>query len=195
MIDAASSSFWSKFWPAVVATFVGVAVGVPGALRIQRVLTGQADRTAKQEDDNLRRNVMATLARSVRSNSVALSALHDRLANEHSGAALVTRIDLGTWEATRDEAVRLITDQPLRVALVRYVSRLAGCDRAAVVLSEALMRQWVTTGGGTNPFILPLRREVLAEISELAAISSSLEAALTDAAGLNTPEPPAANAS
>ena len=57
------------------------------------------------------------------------------------------------------------------------------------------MRQWVTTGGGTNPFILPLRREVLAEIGELVAISNSLEAALTDAAGLNRPEPPAANAS
>jgi len=126
MIDAASSSFWSRFWPAVVATFVGVAVGIPVALRIQGVITGQADRKAKQEDDNLRRHVLATRPRSVRSHSAALSALHDRLA---------------------------------------------------------------------DPFILPLRREVLAEIGELVAIGNSVEVALTDAAGLKPPELPAVNAS
>ena len=55
------------------------------------------------------------------------------------------------------------------------------------------MLLWVTTGGGVNAFILPLRREVLAEVAELAAISNSLEPALTHAAGQKPLEPPAAN--
>ncbi len=111
--------FWDQFWPALLATFVGVAAGVPAALYVERLRTGQAARARHKRT----REVASQVATSLRYNQIAVAGL---IANLDRGAfSLTSAIDVATYDMFRADIATLFPQPEMRGSLARNYAEFA----------------------------------------------------------------------
>lgn len=115
--------FFDQFWPALVATFLGVLGGVPLALWLER---GRVAREAKDRNtDRAQRTneVAAEIATSLTYNRTALNGL---ITNMDEGAfSMTSPIDVATYEMFRADIAALFPEPRMRGALARIYAELA----------------------------------------------------------------------
>jgi predicted outer membrane lipoprotein len=104
--------FFTQFWPALVATFLGVVFGVLGALWVER-------RRARKRN----KEVAAEIAKSLRYNQIAVANLIKSL---DKGAFSVTSpIEVAVFEMFRADIATLFPEPAMRGALARMYAEFA----------------------------------------------------------------------
>lgn len=127
------AQFLDAFWPELAATFVGVMLGVPAALWLQRRAEGAAAARREVADTN-RRGAIATILRdSIGWNRTVLGAgiaamsvpsLHD------------WELDNTGWPVVRDEVVSLVTDPGDRALIAAWFGGLDQLMRTIDLLAQ-----------------------------------------------------------
>jgi hypothetical protein len=110
--------FWADFWP----TVMGVILGIPAALWLDRRTQRRAEKQQRDERADRLAEVARLLRDSVRSNGAALRELAQ---TEATNVEAISEIELASWEALHDEAFDLIPSMELRRDLARHFERVA----------------------------------------------------------------------
>ena len=128
----ADSSFWSALWPALAATIVGVALGLPIALWINRIALGQSSRNEEAERKVALARVCVALRESVTWNADKANGM----ALELNAGSLGVDSPLETerWEAIKPEFVRVTQDPELQSRVAFFFDQV----RRASVLADRL---------------------------------------------------------
>lgn len=130
--------FWDSFWPGLwsngIATLIGVAVGVPIALRIDRNRRASGSRADQAADAERLRRVIEALRSAIDGNSAVLDGLADSVRRKK--VPLDVSFNVAVWEAVRPDVVRLIDDPDLQVRLATYFEDLGEMTRIQLHLID-----------------------------------------------------------
>jgi hypothetical protein len=186
LLGVSDPTFSAQFWPALVATFLGVVAAillgfVPSSLQRKRV---------RRETNNRLHDMCEMLMRSVRGNRDAL----DRLATEVQNPGwteLTTGLDVATWIGVRDEALGLIPNRRLRVDLVEFMAKVEDIDRSLRFLSQEAIVLRARMGGGQSAELLMARQAVVESVpGELLRMADTLVEDLMVRAAYEQPREP-----
>jgi hypothetical protein len=115
-------AFWGSLWPNLVATLVGVIVGLPTALWLNRRFLAHAHRLEQARE---RSQVASMLA--VVSDTLSANLPRFKEASTAVAAGLFTydtEIDVAAWDGVRGELPRLLNDPELLGRLSSHFSRV-----------------------------------------------------------------------
>ncbi len=144
MFDLAAfdwSGFLRDFWPNLVATVIGLILGLPIALWTNRWMLAHEQRAEGVEALARLRVGLESIRAAVVSNTRRSKQLVDLLRNNE--AILDLGIDTTTWEVNRTDVVPLIRDPALRTRLGHYFERVATACR----LGDALVAHNMALAG------------------------------------------------
>lgn len=137
--DLVAVTFWGSLWPNLVATLVGVIVGLPTALWLNRRFLAHAHRLEQARE-------RTQLASSLAVVSDTLSANLPRFEEVTSGVAAGlftydTEIDVGAWDGVRDEFPRLLHDPELLGRLASHFWRVQAFERLNQMWAERCLEK------------------------------------------------------
>lgn len=119
------SAFWIGFWPQLFATIVGVLIGVPVGLWLNRRAIAVAGVAQEKADATRLDDALASLVASIEANRGPLNAM----ATLATGHYLVEPgLETTTWDAVKTEIVSLLRVPDLQRSLAAH---FASIDRAA----------------------------------------------------------------
>lgn len=124
---------WGSFVPDLLATFIGAALGIVGALRIER-RRKRDDRTAEKERFDVRAKAVADSMERNANNVLAQWAALDE-----SRAVSMDTLELSVWEIHREELARLAED----VSLITEVARWFESAESLAALHDYHRRQLI----------------------------------------------------
>src|SRR4051794_39222463 len=142
--------FWAAFWPECAATVLGILLGVPVALAIER---SRAAREAAGHDAQRRQRrdtLIHLLDDALRHNASELRSISTILEGPGVPSAIVTRME--AWSILRDEAIDLLPGPTLQTELathfeaVRLITADAREQAARVLLKAGQPYLGATTG-------------------------------------------------
>ena len=84
-----TAQFLDSFWPQAIATLVGIALGIPAALFIDRVVRRSADEAVERENADRLRTACKILDEALAANVDALFGLDTALKGGQTNAGLV----------------------------------------------------------------------------------------------------------
>lgn len=126
--------FWSAFWPSLAATIVGIAVGLPLALWINRHAMAHGERQRRLNERNAVAHALAVLETAITENRKRLQRFANVLAENKT--LFDTGLDAATWEAVQAALTAELRDPDRRQRLAYHFSRLA----AVVKLNDLYVR-------------------------------------------------------
>ena len=146
--------FWDQFFPGFLATLVGVALGIPTGLSIERRSHRQAARREQQDAEARLKNALAIVRESIERNHEALEKLSTVV--ETGWVRPDTDLGVASWIAVQKEVLSGLTERPeLRASLASFFE---GIERL-IALHRFLVEQNV----GVN-LAIPKSKEVVAQV-------------------------------
>lgn len=133
-------AFLTAFWPNLAATLVGVALGLPIAMWVNRLALRGAERTARKSQAQRVDHALKVLISAMQANAVLLREYAELL--ESGMISWRLRLDVSAWEAIKGDFVAELTDPALRQQVAFHFSQL-------VVLS-AINQEFLGFNFGTN---------------------------------------------
>ncbi len=116
------TEFWIAFWPNLASTLVGVLLGVPLALWINRSVVTQGE-TARREGERLRvAHALRVLNKALTDNRTLLQDFAATLAA--SRTKYDSGLDTSAWDAVKSDLTTELSDPELRQRLAYHFSRL-----------------------------------------------------------------------
>ena len=115
-------AFLIAFWPNVVATLVGVVVGLPIALWVNRLALRGAEQTAKSGQAHRADHALQVLISAMQGNGTLLREYAEVLATAKVRWRL--GLDVSAWEAIKTDFIAELTDSSLRREAAFHFSQL-----------------------------------------------------------------------
>jgi len=124
---AIDPTFLDAFWPNFAATVIGIALGVPVALCLNRKAVELASKQAKAEDDARLKNALVFLVASIDHNVEKLAVFQESL----NGNSLVFElgIDVAAWDATQSQITKILGNPDLYRKMALHYSSLENIMR------------------------------------------------------------------
>jgi hypothetical protein len=138
------SSFWDAFWPNMAATFIGVALGIPSALWINRVATRASNRREQLRQIEQLRSLATTLQTSIQHNLEPLRLL---AALTPDSICWVTGLEHAIWQISQEDAVKVLSNYALKVDLARHFENLAQLEK----LNDQYIKLFMEASAGEVP--------------------------------------------
>ena len=133
MTSAFSDAFWPGFW----ATLVGVGLGIPAGLAVQRLVDLFASRKQTALDQATLFELVGILTQSLEDNASTLAELVSDMEHPDATALPVGGVlVLSDWEVVRNDVGRLVKTPGLRANLGRWFERLSGLERLIALQFE-----------------------------------------------------------
>lgn len=117
------AQFLDAFWPEFAATVIGVGLGIPAALAIDRWRQRQRRCEQRRTEAKRLQKTCSILSRAIESNLAYLRDLRTAVAKGHTNAGF--RFHTATFEILRDD-LALMSDLDLRTSVVVWFETL-GC--------------------------------------------------------------------
>jgi hypothetical protein len=115
------SDFWSAFWPNLASTILGVIIGLPAALWINRRVTQEADVQRQASERGAVAHALEILRLALGANKERLERYAKALAE--SSTLYDTGLDSSSWDALQSELTAELGDPDLRQRLAYHFSR------------------------------------------------------------------------
>jgi hypothetical protein len=163
--------FWSGFWPNLASTLVGVIVGVPIALWLNKLAGGAAERRQSAEQRARLRKGLQGLLAAFCHNRQRLQVLIETLT--HDKAPFDPALDTAAWEASREEIVPCLQSPDLQRRIAFHFSRLSSVSRLCSVYLD-LAAGVASAIGGVENTRSALRNHLVATAEELLAQTRQL---------------------
>jgi hypothetical protein len=133
-------AFLTAFWPNLAATLVGVALGLPIAMWVNRLALRGAERTAQKSQAQRVDHALQVLISAMQANAVLLREYAELLAAGKVKWRLA--LDVSAWEAIKGDFIAELTDPALRQEVAFHFSQLT--------VLGALNQEYLGFGFGTN---------------------------------------------
>ena len=175
-------AFFSAFWPNAAATLVGVVLGLPVALWVNRLAINRAARSTQESQIQRVRHALEVLIAAMGSNSTLLLEYVEVLAGSRVKWRLA--LDTSAWEAIKADFVAELTDPALRRRVAFHFSQL---DLLRSLNSELLsfvagtnasMSDANATRSSINETLRSMCTQLAAEATELISVAKTARQAL-----------------
>ena len=127
-------AFLIAFWPNLAATLVGVVVGLPIALSVNRLALRGAEQTAKKGQAQRVDHALQVLISAMQANGTLLREYGEVLATAKVRWRL--GLDVSAWEAIKADFIAELTDSSLRREVAFHFSQL----EALTVLNQEYLQ-------------------------------------------------------
>jgi hypothetical protein len=117
-----TDGFWTDFWPNFVSTLIGVGLGVPVALQLNRLNVTHADRVRVAAETARVLEALTSMRRSLEGNLSRLQALLKE--RERGGLSYPLTLDVSTWDVLGVQLAGTIKDPVLLSRLAHHYDRL-----------------------------------------------------------------------
>jgi hypothetical protein len=172
-------SFAQAFWPSTAATLVGLIVGLPVALALNRAWLSHTSRPQRAENERRLRDALHVLAAALNDNTERLVVLQEKLRNRL--CPFDSGLDIASWEVVKPAVLQHLPDPRLQSRLARHFAELASVSRLTaqylgyVAGAEAAL-------GGIEAAREKLAVHLLAEAERLEQAARELHTRLDEAA-------------
>ena len=122
-----SPQFWEAFWPNAWATLLGVILGLPAAMAINRWWAGHTNKQERIRQLHQAHDAIELLIHSVRENIKALSVM-SVVGNENL-VLLSFELDTATWEETKADVFLFLDLMSARKVLSEHFRKLRKLER------------------------------------------------------------------
>jgi hypothetical protein len=133
-------TFLIAFWPNLAATLVGVALGLPIAMWVNRLALRGVERTAKRNQAQRVDHALHVLISAMQANGESLRKYTTVLAEAKVSWRL--GLDVSAWDAIKTDFIAELTDPSLRREVAFHFSQLA--------IFTALNQAYLEFNFGTN---------------------------------------------
>src|SRR5947208_9315445 len=116
-------AFFSAFWPNAAATLVGVILGLPVALWVNRLAVKGAARAARENQIQRVDHALQVLVSAMEANRNLLQEYAEILAASRLRWRLA--VDTSAWDAIKEDFVAELTDPALRRRIAFHFSQLS----------------------------------------------------------------------
>jgi len=120
-------SFAQAFWPSTAANLVGLILGLPLALALNRIWLSYTNRSEHSENQRRLKEAIQVLAATLDANADRLVVLQNKLRNKL--CPFDSGLDITSWEVVKPELVQFLRDPQLQSGLARHFSELASASR------------------------------------------------------------------
>lgn len=180
--DNLVNSFLPAFWPDLVATVIGVVVGLPFAVWLTRHSVRVQDEARRREDRARLVAALQTVVAALKFNTTRLNLFQSQLSNKR--APFDVALDTSAWEAVRDEVIPFLRVPDLQRRSAYYFARLVSVG----TLSRIYLDQVAGIGsalGGIEGTSENLRGFLIATCQELITTGEQLASELESEARKN----------
>lgn len=115
--------FLKAFWPNFVSTVLGLVLGLPLALLVNRRVISHSEQLKQQSEQTQLNTALKILRQTLAANRGRLSVFVETLSN--SKAPFNTMLDTTAWEAVRIEVTRYLHNPELQGRIAYHFSQLA----------------------------------------------------------------------
>jgi hypothetical protein len=136
------ATYWESFWPELAATLVGVVVGVPLALLINRWTYGWQQKRARAAAAQRLATALTVVLESLTWNRDRAKKLGQV---EESEEILDSGLEVGRWEVVRDQVVAELGDAELQGKLAYFFSQVSALDRLVNLYNTNATNAWKNT--------------------------------------------------
>jgi predicted nucleotidyltransferase len=112
-----SADDWSTFWPAFIATALGVVLGIPAGFLLSRLVAWINGRKSRIADAKRLSDTLGALVVSLDVNDDALNRLQKMPPNT---VLLSHGFDLATWDMAKSDVQKLVKPIDFRIPLAQY---------------------------------------------------------------------------
>ena len=180
------NDFWITFLPNVVATLVGVILGVPIAMWLNRLSLSATNRRDEFEGRKRLRHGLEALIAALVHNQAALQAIAAQVVEGR--IPFDSAIDAVAWDASRSEIVPFLRDPDLHRKAALYFSRVESLRRLTGMYLDVMLGRTVLTPIAQDDLrqhllheLRVLREEANQVLPDLRARLSELERRANDA--------------
>ena len=177
--DVSYSAFLTAFWPNLIATIIGVFLGVFGALWLNNRESRNASRRKIVEDRHRLQASLSILGRSVDRNYPYLQAL--RMQSDMNAVTLVPGLEVSTWNAVQADIMELLSDPTLRGDLARYFEWMSRINRLNDMYVDIRYRTAPTHDGLLSVTIEALTENAKKALVETERLSAQLRSLISNA--------------
>lgn len=117
------NSFWDAFWPNLASTLVGILIGIPLALWINRSVLAQSERARKAADQLRVAHALQVLEKAISHNLESIKRFEGTLAQQRT--LVDVAVDTSAWDAVKSDLTTELSDPELRRRAAYYFSRCA----------------------------------------------------------------------
>lgn len=121
------SGFWSAFWPNLLSTALGVALGVPTALWINSKATEHGEHRERVQEEGRLLQALETLDRALSLNTKKLRQTSLDLKEQRIPFDIT--VDRSAWDAVKFEVIQVLHDPDLQQQLAFHFARLDSLAR------------------------------------------------------------------
>jgi hypothetical protein len=137
--------FWSSFWPNLASTIIGVVVGLPVALWLNRLSQRSADASRHDQEQEQLRHGLISVMDALAHNQKQLERLVSTL--ESNQAMFDVGLDVAAWEAARDQIVPVLRNPELQRRIAFHFSRLGTLTRLCSMYLDLVAGIGATVSG------------------------------------------------
>jgi len=171
--------FWLGFFPNLASTLIGVIVGLPIALWLNKLAGGAAERRRLSDRRATLRKGLCGLLAALAHNRQRLEVLIETL--KQNKAPFETALDTAAWEASREEIVPYLESPDLQRRIAFHFGRLQTVTRLCSLYLDLAAGVASVIGGVENTrnalrnHLVGTSTELLAQIEQL---NSDIESAM-----------------
>lgn len=172
--------FWTSFWPNLASTVIGIIIGFPVAVWLNKLaLSHAATKQAESDKADLHRTLNA-IGDSIDHN---IEKLNHLLQSVGSGQFLLdTSFDTASWQAYNAQLARLNSDIDLNKQLISYNERIVNLSS----INSKLCSNYLgleSSLSGADKVRQFLRGHIMSEAAKLTQESTSIRAAINAICG------------
>lgn len=165
--------FWSGFWPNLAATLVGIILGVPTALWLNRYVGRAAERNRRADESERLKNGLAVIRAALAHNRPKLLLIDQILRLDK--ASFDVGLDIVAWDACKDEIVPFLKSPDLQRRIALHFGHLGTTTRLFVLYLDQVAGM-TSTLVGIETIRRTLKNHLLAACQELLKESERLDA-------------------
>jgi hypothetical protein len=143
-VSPSVTQFFTDFWPNLTSTVVGVLIGVPFALKLNRHAIEHTEEARRKAEREAVAHTLRVIRASITHNLVHLEQLQAALKRQET--LFDTRLDSSAWPVLRAGLTAELKEPMLRQQLAQFFVRLDGI----IALNERLLALVTTTAGSIS---------------------------------------------
>lgn len=170
--------FCQSFWPSFVSTILGVIIGIPIALWLNRVITERGLKLEQEQEEQRLRQALDTLKNALSVNINSLSSYLNNISKNQVPFQL--GIDYSAWDAVKPEISQFLKDPKLKQEIAFHFSKLVNLTKLnemyldlSAGVSSALQSSR-TTSTALRQHLIQTVQNLINEASQLVSTISDL---------------------
>ena len=173
--------FWISFWPNLASTVIGIIIGFPVAVWLNKLALSYTVKKQQESDKTDLHRTLNAVGGSIDHNTEKLTILLQAVGSGHF--LIDTGFDTASWQAYNAQLARLNSNIELNKQLISYHERISNLT----VINSKLCNNYLgleSSLSGANKVREFLRGHIMTEASKLSLESANIRASINTVCGI-----------